>query len=394
MRSGRIKLSKKTPAILIASLLCASLLAGCGASGGDGNSASNVLSGSEQSGSGAASTSASSGAASGSQESGAQTVSDEGVTREVFAMDTYMSVTAYGSAAEQAVHDAIDRIQELDKKLTTGDDTSEVGSINKNGGGVLSEDGKELMKRSLELYNSTGGVFDISIYPIMQLWGFPTKEYRVPDETEIAEKLSLADASQIRFDEGTGQVSFGKDGMEIDFGGIAKGYTSASIMKLFQEEGVTSGLVNLGGNVQLLGTKPDGSDWRVGIRGTGEGEEAEDYLGILEGHDVAVITSGGYERYFEEGGKRYHHIIDPATGYPAESGIVSSTVVSSDGTLADGLSTTLFIMGPDRATQYWREHADEFDFILLKEDGTLLVTEGIADHFTSDRKIEVVTRQS
>lgn len=319
--------------------------------------------------------------------------SDTAVTREVFAMDTYMSLTAYGSHADQAVHDAISRIEELDAMLTTGDDSSEVGKINATGSGTLSEDGKELMKRSLELYDSTDGTFDISIYPVMELWGFPTKEYRVPDEQEIEDALKLVDASKIQFDESTGEVSFDESGMKIDFGGIAKGYTSSKVMELFREEGVTSGLVNLGGNVQALGTKPDGSDWRIGIRGPGESDaDAEDYVGILTTHDKAVITSGGYERYFEKDGKRYHHIIDPATGYPADSGVVSSTIVSADGTLADGLSTTLFILGPDKATAYWREHADEFDFILMKEDGSLLVSEGIEDSFTSDRKITIVRR--
>lgn len=318
---------------------------------------------------------------------------EQSVTREVFAMDTYMSVTAYGEHADQAVHDAISKIKDLDAKLTTGDADSEVGKINANGSGVLSEDGIALMKRSLELYQDTEGTFDISIYPVMELWGFPTQEYRVPDKSEIEEALKLVDASQIRFDESTGEVSFGQDGMEIDFGGIAKGYTSSAVMDLFREEGVTSGLVNLGGNVQVLGTKPDGSDWRVGIRGPGESDaDEEDYIGILTTHDKAVITSGGYERYFEQDGRRYHHIIDPSTGYPADSGVVSSTIVSSDGTLADGLSTTLFILGPDGAEKYWKEHADEFDYVLLLEDGSLLVSEGLEDCFTSDRDITIVRR--
>lgn len=326
-------------------------------------------------------------------ETGASSSAGNEVTRELFAMDTYMSVTAYGRNADRAVHDAIQEIKDLDAMLTTGDDTSEVGKINANGSGILSEDGKKLMKRSLELYESTDGTFDISIYPVMELWGFPTKNYRVPDDQEIRKALKLVDASKIRFDESTGEVSFELSGMKIDFGGIAKGYTSSKVMDLFRQEGVTSGIINLGGNVQALGTKPDGSDWRIGIRGPGETDaDAKDYVGILTAHDKAVITSGGYERYFEKDGKRYHHIIDPSTGYPAESGVVSSTIVSSDGTLADGLSTTLFILGPDRAAQYWRAHSDEFDYVLMKEDGSLLVSEGLEHNFTSDRKITIVRR--
>jgi thiamine biosynthesis lipoprotein len=113
-------------------------------------------------------------------------------------------------------------------------------------------------------------------------------------------------------------------------------------------------------------------------------------LGILSTSDRAVITSGGYERYFEQDGVTYHHIIDPKTGYPAESGLVSVTIISADGTLADGLSTSLFVMGKDRAVDYWENHREEFDMILLSEDGTLYVSEGIEDSFSSDYDIEVI----
>ena len=147
-------------------------------------------------------------------ETGASSSAGSEVTRELFAMDTYMSVTAYGRNADRAVHDAIQEIKDLDAMLTTGDDTSEVGKINANGSGILSEDGKKLMKRSLELYESTDGTFDISIYPVMELWGFPTKNYRVPDDQEIRKALKLVDASKIRFDESTGEVSFELSGMK------------------------------------------------------------------------------------------------------------------------------------------------------------------------------------
>ena len=119
-------------------------------------------------------------------------------------------------------------------------------------------------------------------------------------------------------------------------------------MDIFKENGITSGLVNLGGNVQALGTKTDGSNWRVAVQSP---DDTEDYLGVLSIRDKAVITSGGYERYFEQDGVTYHHIIDPKTGYPAENGLVSVTIVSSDGTLADGLSTLLFIMGRRKKRQ-------------------------------------------
>ena len=177
--------------------------------------------------------------------------------------------------------------------------------------------------------------------------------------------------------------------MKIDFGGIAKGYTSSRIMQIYKKCGVTSGLVSLGGNVQLLGAKPDGSAWKVAVESP---DEDGNYLGILQAKDKAVITSGGYERYFEKNGKKYHHIIDPATGYPAENGLVSVTIVSSDGTLADGLSTSLFIMGEEKAAEFWKAHSNEFEAIFATDDGTIYVTEGLKDSFTTDLDMKVITK--
>ena len=311
------------------------------------------------------------------------------VTKELFAMDTYMTLTAYGDNGKDAVDQAAEEIKRLDTALSTGNEDSEVSKLNANRGGSLTEDTQYLLEESMELYESTGGLFDIAIYPVMEAWGFPAQDYRVPKKSELENLLALTDASKIQYNEDEDTVSFEQEGMKIDFGGIAKGYTSSRIMKIYEEQGVTSGLVNLGGNVQALGEKPDGSKWKVGIQ---DPEGKTDYLGTLSIKNQAVITSGGYERYFEEDGKTYHHIIDPRTGYPADSGLLSVTIVSSDGTLADGLSTSLFIMGKDEAIKYWRDHSEEFDGILETEDGSLYVTEGIAEDFEAKgHKVEVVT---
>lgn len=323
------------------------------------------------------------------QEDSTVAADDQPYTEEAFAMDTYMTVTAYGSNAPEAVGKAIAEINRLDALLSTGNADSEVARLNANGAGTLSEDSAYLFERSAELYESTKGCFDIAIYPVMQEWGFPTGEYKVPGRETLDALLEQADVSQITYDEDTKEISFGKEGMAIDFGGIAKGYTSARIMDIFRESGVSSGMVSLGGNVQVYGKKPDGAPWRVAV----QSPDSDGFLGILEAEDLAVITSGGYERYFEEDGVTYHHIIDPATGYPAESGLTSVTIVCKDGTLADGLSTALFIMGRDEAAEYWREHSDEFDALLLSEDGTLYVTEGIADQVESDRNVEIIRKE-
>ena len=324
-----------------------------------------------------------------SEASGEDADKETEASKDLFAMDTYMTLTAYGEHAQEAVDKAAERVEALDALLSTGNENSEIYQLNQNGEATLSEEGGYLVERALELYKKTEGAFDIAIDPVMQAWGFPTQDYHVPDDDTLKEKLALADASKVNYDKDTRKIFFDQDGMEIDLGGIAKGYTSSQIMQIYQDCGVTSGLVNLGGNVQALGCKTDGSKWRVAIQSP---DDTEEYLGILEIEDQAVITSGGYERYFEKDGVTYHHIIDPAIGYPADSGLISVTIVSDDGTLADGLSTSLFIMGEEKAAQFWRENSDEFEAIMETSDGKLYVTEGIADSLTTDMDVTVIEK--
>jgi len=313
---------------------------------------------------------------------------DASSSRDIFAMDTYMTVTAYGEHASEAVDKAETEIKRLDGMLSTGNENSEVYKLNQNGEAVVSDDTAYLYERSEKIYKQTKGVFDISIYPVMDAWGFTTENYRIPAEDELSALLKNVDASKIQYDKKTKKITLPKN-VKIDFGGIAKGYTSSRIMQIYKKCGVTSGLVSLGGNVQLLGAKPDGSAWKVAVESP---DEDGNYLGILQAKDKAVITSGGYERYFEKNGKKYHHIIDPSTGYPAENGLTSVTIVSDDGTLADGLSTSLFIMGKEKAEKFWKKYNDKFDVILLTDEDQLYVSEGIADDFQSDYKVNVMKK--
>ena len=214
-------------------------------------------------------------------------------SRDVFAMDTYMTVTAYGENAEVAVDAAQAAIERLDALLSTGDADSEIAKLNADGSAELSEDAGYLTERALELYQKTDGAFDIAIYPVMEAWGFPTQNFQVPSQDTLDQLLPLTDAGNISYDKETKKISFGVEGMKIDLGGIAKGYTSSRIMDIYKDNGITSGLVNLGGNVQALGTKTDGTKWKIAVQSP---DDTEDYLGILSVQDKAVITSGGYER--------------------------------------------------------------------------------------------------
>lgn len=343
--------------------------------------ASAVIAGTLLTGCGTASDTSNTGSASETQTTSSTTTSSaEPVSQEIFAMDTYMTVTAYGDNAQKGVTDAIAEIQRLDNLLSIGKEDSEISKLNKSGSAALSDDTAVMVTKALDLYKSTGGAFDITVLPLMELWGFTTQDYYVPTEDEIQSTLQRVGADKLTWDESTKTLTLG-DKQEIDLGGIAKGFTSSRIMEIFKKDGVTCGMVSLGGNVHLLGTKQDGSAWRVGIQ---DPDNTDDMLGVLEASDCAIITSGAYERNFEKDGVTYHHIVDPATGKPSNSGLTSVTIVSKDGTLADGLSTSLFVMGKDKAIAYWKQHADEFDTILVDKDRNVYITEGIADGFEPD----------
>lgn len=307
----------------------------------------------------------------------AQTSAEEpSQSREVYAMDTVMTLEAYGQNADAALDEAVAEIERLDALWSIASSDGEIARLNAEKQITASADTLALLTRAKEISAATDGLFSTTIAPLMEAWGFTNGDYRVPDEAELSALLAHVDDEEIAISDST--VTIPADA-KVDLGGIAKGFTSARVMEIFRENGVENGILSLGGNVQALGTKPDGSLWRVGLQDPAD-ERA--LFATLELADKAVITSGAYERNFEQDGITYHHIIDPRTGYPAESGLSSVTIVSDDGTLADGLSTALFIMGKEAAVEFWRSHRDDFDMVLLADDGAVTVSARIADALT------------
>ena len=307
----------------------------------------------------------------------------------VDSMDTFMELSAFGSNRMAALKAAEKEILRLNDLLSIGLEDSEISRVNRAGSGTVSTDTAAMIREALVLFKETDGAFDLTIYPLMELWGFVSKEYHVPTDEELAETMAHVGADRVTLDDASGLVTL-DEGQAIDLGGIAKGFTSQRLMEVFRDNGVESAIVSLGGNIQCLGSKPDGSPWRIGVKDPVNPETG--LSAIVQIVDKAVITSGGYERFFvdEATGTTYRHIIDPATGYPAENGLSSVSIVTSDGMLGDGLSTALYIMGLEKAAGYWRAHSEEFDAILIDNDGNLYVTAGIADSVTSDRAIQVI----
>ena len=296
-------------------------------------------------------------------------------TTQIFAMDTVMDLTVYGDHA-QVLQQAPGLIAELEKNLSVTDPDSEIGILNSKKEARLSPETAALLSVSLELCEKTDGALDISVYPVVKAWGFTTGSYRIPSPGERLGLAEHVDYRAIEFSPADATVRL-KDQMEMDLGSVAKGWAGDRLLELFRQQGVTSALLNLGGNVQALGEKPDGSPFQIGL----QDPRGQGYLGVLSIRNEAVITSGGYQRFFEgEDGEIYWHIMDPATGAPARSGLISATAVGPEGVTCDALSTALFIMGPEKALEFWKTHQD-FQMILVTEDNQVLITEPLADRF-------------
>lgn len=315
--------------------------------------------------------------------------------KDFFAMDTYMEFTAYGKNAEEGLEKAIERVEEMEKIFSVTNKDSEVYAVNHRRENTVqvSQRLMDMLEYTFKISKNTGGTFDISIYPILCAWGFTTSDYHIPSLQEITDLLKKTGYDKIQIDTNENKVML-QEGMEIDFGGIAKGYSSDEAVQALKECGVDSAILSLGGNIQALGSKPDGSAWNIAVKNP---DNTDSYMGILQVRDKAVITSGGYERFFEgDNGEIYWHILNPATGYPAKQGLISVTIIGKSGKECDALSTALFVKGLDGAIEYWKEYGG-FEAIFVTEEREIYITEGISKTFVpegeyKEKEIKIVKK--
>ena len=293
----------------------------------------------------------------------------------LFAMDTVMFLTAYGENAQAGLSAAGDVIRELDALLDPEREDSPVWRLN-HGETVSDAHVLALLDTAGTVYEASGGALDLTIYPLVEAWGFLDAQYRVPDAGEITALLEQVDFSALETD---GESAALPTGMALSFGAVAKGYTAELAVRAMSAAGVEAGILSLGGNVQTLGEKSDGSPWEVAVQDPADTGAALGFLHL--GADTAAVTSGGYQRFFEENGTVYHHILDPSTGYPARSGLTGVTVVCPDGALADALSTALFVLGETAALELWRSLGG-FEALLVTSDGRVVCTTGLEGRFT------------
>lgn len=294
--------------------------------------------------------------------------------RQIFAMDTIMNLQVWGTDGEKALDEIQEDIQSLEGRLSVTREKSCVAALNRGEEAVFTPQELDMLRQVLD-YSRDTGVLDPCLYPVTSLWGFTTGQYRIPEEAEILEALAKTGPENLILEGSSVTLA---SGAQLDLGAAVKGWAGqrcADCLKKYPD--LSAGLFYLGGNIQTYGEKPDGSSWNIGIQDPWEG----DVLGIVHLKGTwSVVTSGDYQRFFEEEGIRYCHIIDPATGHPAASGLASVTIITQDGLRADCLSTALYILGLEQGAEYWRQHRN-FEAVWITQEGQVFVTEGIADSF-------------
>lgn len=302
-------------------------------------------------------------------------------TRTTFVMSTTVSQMAYGLRADAAMAEVEKRFRAFEDEFSLFHEDSDIAKINAAAGKqpvAVSGETYDLLRRSVALSSQSNGAFDITIAPLTLLWGITTDHPKVPAQAQIDAVLPLIGDDSIQFDDANKTVFLPKEGQGIDLGGIAKGTACTVAEQVYDEYGIKSAILNIGGNVYVRGHKPDGSLYRIGFRTPLK--DASTYIASITMEDKVMAVSGGYERYFEENGVRYHHILSGRTGYPAESDIVSVGAIAADGTVADFYSTTMFVWGSQKVEEFMRTNT-EVAVIMLTSDGRLVVSSSLKDSF-------------
>jgi thiamine biosynthesis lipoprotein len=297
----------------------------------------------------------------------------DSVSNTGFYLDTVITITAYGTDDSTVIDDCFSLIGDYEAMLSRTMEGSDIWNVNHSGGEpvTVSEETADLIELALDYSELSGDAFDISLAPYSILWDFQNNTGTIPSEEEIEEAGSHTGLDNLTIDGTT--VTLADPDAAIDLGGIAKGYIADRVKDLLLSEGIESALINLGGNVLTVGSKVDGSDWRIGIREPFA--DASDLAAVVSVNDKSVVTSGTYERYFEVDGVIYHHILDPQTGYPIQNSLDSVTILSDSSADGDALSTTCFVLGLEDGMELI-ESLDEIEAMFITKDGELHYSSG------------------
>lgn len=311
------------------------------------------------------------------------------VEDNIFCMNTIISFRIHDRKSEQALERVKAELFRLERKLSRFVQDSEVSRINLSAGKAsvdISSETCEILSSAIRVAEISDGLFDITISPLLDLWDYKHSSC-VPEESKIRSTLALVNFRDLLLNSEVREAGLRNEGQSIDLGGIGKGYASDHCIKMLQDNGVNSAFINIGGNVSTLGNKPDGTPWSVGIK---HPRQVNGLIGIVEVSGKAVVTSGDYERYFiDVDGKRRHHILNPVTGYPADSGLISVSVISDSAIIGDALSTAIFAGGIENGLEYLT-HFPGAEAILVDKLEQVYITKGIKGCFKAIEGVEAL----
>ena len=296
-------------------------------------------------------------------------------------LGTICNITVYDKVSPSVLDKAYARVNEIENEMSINKPSTELTKINLSSGKnytKVSNDVLEVINRSLYYSNISKGTFDISVGCIDKLWNIGTDKARIPSQNEINSRLPLVNYKNILINKKDNSVMLKNKGMLIDLGAIAKGYAGDEVKRILKENGVTHAVINLGGNIVTIGNKPDGDKWRIGVKDPFV-PDAPPWASISIS-DQSIVTSGIYERFFEKNGKRYHHILNPKTGYPVDNSLVSVSIICDKSINADGLSTTAFSLGLDKGLALI-ESTKDTEAIFVTKNHDVYVSSGIKNNF-------------
>lgn len=301
-----------------------------------------------------------------------------------YSLGTLNVIRLYGCENESVTDVILKRMEEIDDHMSAFKELSDISQINLHSGNSfvpVHKDTWEVLNRALWYYRNTNGAFDITIRPLTKLWNINKNNNYISTENLIRSAKEKVNASKLILDSVSVSAKLDIPNGDIDLGGIAKGYAADEVKRIAIEYGISSGLINLGGNIVTFGRKPDKSQWKVGIQHplAPRGE----YLGIITAEDKTIVTSGSYEKFFIKDKIRYHHILDPRTGYPADSNLLSVTAVCDKSIDADALTTSLFVLGFEEGKELLNKIGAEAIFISDNMD--IKITNGLIDNFILNR---------
>ena len=271
------------------------------------------------------------------------------ISRTDFVLGTVCSIRILEGGSAKTADEIFRRLGQIEDRMSANKDGTEIAAVNAAAGGTpvkVSADTFWVISKAVEYAKLTDGAFDPSVGPLVKLWNIGTDYAKVPRKGEIAAALTLIDYGRIELDAKKLTVKLRDAGMRIDLGAIAKGYSADEVGRILSEHRVKAAVVDLGGNVLVYGKKKDGSAWRVGVQDPRS--DRGDYIGLVTGGGMTVVTSGIYERFFIEDGVHYHHILDTKTGYPVRNGLVSVSIIAARSIDADALSTSIFALGIEK----------------------------------------------